>query len=251
MENPEKSLKLSRAVLWSRRKAVCRFSLIELLIVISIIAILAGLLLPALNAAKSKGLAISCVNNLKNTGVMFMSYADDFGDFFPAPMIPKGNGISGSGTNWSDGLKWAGRLSAYNSKQNRYKNLSCPMLPYTKMVGGIYENDQVYGMNPNLTGSWGTSKLVWRSRISKIAYTYNNLPMNRNASDTVIVTDSLHISSKVQYVYVGAADAEIHLRHAETANCLMLDGSVSARSEAALRSRSNWKKFMSASGVYH
>ena len=75
--------------------------------------------------------------------------------------------------------------------------------------------------------------------------------MNRNASDTVIVTDSLHISSKVQYVYVGAADAEIHLRHAETANCLMLDGSVSARCEAALRSRSNWKKFMSASGVYH
>lgn len=35
MENPEKSLKLSRAVLWSRRKAVCRFSIIELLIKIT------------------------------------------------------------------------------------------------------------------------------------------------------------------------------------------------------------------------
>ena len=67
----------------------------------------------------------------------------------------------------------------------------------------------------------------------------------------MILTDSLHISSKVQFVYVGASDAELHLRHAEAANCLMLDGSAVSRNEAALRVKSNWKKFISSSGLYH
>ena len=43
------------------------FSLIELLITVAVIAILAGLLLPALNSARQKGQAIRCVSNLKQS----------------------------------------------------------------------------------------------------------------------------------------------------------------------------------------
>lgn len=65
----------------SDRRHFAFFTLIELLIVVAIIAILAGMLLPALNKAREKAHAIKCTSNLKGIATASQFYSDDNTDF--------------------------------------------------------------------------------------------------------------------------------------------------------------------------
>jgi prepilin-type N-terminal cleavage/methylation domain-containing protein/prepilin-type processing-associated H-X9-DG protein len=80
------------------------FTLVELLVVIGIISILAGLLLPALAAAKNHAKDIACINNLKQLGLGIRLWTGDQGDKYPWN-VPVANGGGMGSADWTDNLR--------------------------------------------------------------------------------------------------------------------------------------------------
>ena len=101
-----------------------RFTLIELLVVIAIIAILASMLLPALNRARSKAQEIKCVGNQKQLSTAIVIYVNDYNDRLP----PNFRSVIGGSGNEIRSLSEGGDLP--------YPNIGLGILAAGGYIGG-------------------------------------------------------------------------------------------------------------------
>lgn len=201
------------------------FSLIELLVVIAIIAILTGILLPALNSARKKAKSVACINNLKTCALKMNFYADDWEDFLPA-------------VSDSDGRTWSYLLGPKHTalmwKFEGYPDYRCPYeIIGTDTTAARYFT---YGMNCYLKdgGQWSINYYPKRTQIGKKGGSWvpKGVP-----SSILVLTDTLTTGRTEQHYMMNSNSGAIHLRHNNLTNGLMLDGSAQSLGLGALSSR--------------
>ncbi len=154
------------------------FTLIELLVVIAIIAILASMLLPALNRARSSAHNINCVNNLKSLGTAINLYFGDNAEWFPNYQQDNGGG------NWA---RWYSLLNPHlqagkNVEQHVLsKAMFCPSVRWASL--NEYSEYFGYGVNIYLKDHNGFDiGPNWSIRLSQFTKPSKTIMLGDNAT---------------------------------------------------------------------
>ena len=213
------------------------FTLIELLVVIAIIAILAAILLPALNSARMRGQSASCVSQQKQIGSAVLNYINDYDDW-----IPYGQEIANASHGWKGvatavSPAWFVRLAPY---------VGLPVKSGSELDGAGRKPGTIFDCPQNDGFDY---KDVTYGRYISYAMDYywfgEQAPSSANGVRSGKIQQVILPSKKfftvdvrkdIQPVWLFSASAATYLsnRHNNSNNCLYFDGHVENKAYARL-----------------
>ena len=226
---PQANASCSNAALHTAEPCFIRsaFTLIELLVVIAIIAILAAVLLPALQSARGRSQGMACLSNSKQLGSIYLFYADDYNSYLPCRdnllggFTPAGESISAK--NWLDGVVLF-YLSRGDASKKPVEVLRCPLENSTE---DITTN---YGLNYLIATEDGRglkiSSLANHSKTAMLVENYGHLCYGYD----VINTSRTHVTGNI------GPNRAPYFRHNKRASVIFADGHAESRDKEQIPS---------------
>lgn len=189
------------------------FTLVELLVVIGIIALLIGILLPALNKARESANAIKCAANLRAIGQGINNYLANNKQVYPAAYIykpPSGwTGRSDSFTDPSNGyIHWSSFLYGTKAGSTPADAFKCPSIE----KGGLpATNPPDFERDPGQLNDPQSGPGVVDEQVPRCAYTVNEAVMTRNKFNPNIRDSASSINNAEQYVPAGRVKRSVEV----------------------------------------